>query len=389
MELQIEHTEVFEWNYDAYNEGKRFIINQGGARASKTYSILQLLVVLCLTTPKLSCSIVRKSFPSLRGSVMRDLFEIMKELNIYNVKNHNKTEHIYKFDNGSFIEFFSVDDDQKVRGRKRDICYINEGNELEFDEFNQLNMRTTKSLFIDFNPSEVEHFLYDLVSNENSILIKSTYKNNPFLSKLIVEEIENLINVDYEYYRVYCLGERANATTRVYNHFKQFIDEPLNIDTIIYGLDIGFNHPSALVECKFIDNRVYVKELIYERNLTSVDLINKIKIIGIDKNRDFYVDSARPDIIEDLRRNGFYKARGADKEVVEGIDSVKSMEVFIHHESINLWKEYKLYSWKSNGDIISDKEVVKEMDDGLDGTRYAIHSYKKNKKVSKRSWYIG
>jgi phage terminase large subunit len=387
MEVQIEHTEVFEWNYDAYNSHKRFIINQGGARASKTYSILQLLVILCLTTPKLSCSIVRKSFPSLRGSVMRDLFEIIKELNIYKVSNHNKTEHIYKFDNGSFIEFFSVDDDQKVRGRKRDVCYINEGNELTFEEFNQLNMRTTKSMFIDFNPSDTESFLYGLISNENSILIKSTYKNNPFLSKSIVEEIENLINVSPEYYRIYCLGERATLTTRVYTHFKQYVDEMYNIDEVHYGLDIGFNHPMALVESKFIDNRVYVKELIYESGLTTNDLIMKMELIGVDKKRNIWVDSARPDVIEDLRRKGF-KAFPADKAVKEGIDSVKSMEVFVHIESVNLWKEYKTYSYKTDGDRILD-EVVKMNDDGVDSLRYSVHSHKKHKKITKRSFYIG
>jgi phage terminase large subunit len=355
--------------------------------SSKTYSILQLLVILCLTTPKLSCSIVRKSFPSLRGSVMRDLFEIIKELNIYKVSNHNKTEHIYKFDNGSFIEFFSVDDDQKVRGRKRDVCYINEGNELTFEEFNQLNMRTTKSMFIDFNPSDTESFLYGLISNENSILIKSTYKNNPFLSKSIVEEIENLINVSPEYYRIYCLGERATLTTRVYTHFKQYVDEMYNIDEVHYGLDIGFNHPMALVESKFIDNRVYVKELIYESGLTTNDLIMKMELIGIDKKRNIWVDSARPDVIEDLRRKGF-KAFPADKAVKEGIDSVKSMEVFVHIESVNLWKEYKTYSYKTDGDRILD-EVVKMNDDGVDSLRYSVHSHKKHKKITKRSFYIG
>jgi phage terminase large subunit len=143
----------------------------------------------------------------------------------------------------------------------------------------------------------------------------------------------------------------------------------------------------ALVESKFIDNRVYVKELIYESGLTTNDLIMKMELIGVDKKRNIWVDSARPDVIEDLRRKGF-KAFPADKAVKEGIDSVKSMEVFVHIESVNLWKEYKTYSYKTDGDRILD-EVVKMNDDGVDSLRYSVHSHKKHKKITKRSFYIG
>jgi phage terminase large subunit len=427
-ELKMEVTSVFDRNYDAYitqvvtNSGDsiikvgdllkiddireenyilkcngdklieykdkyRFIWNQGGSRSGKSISILQLLILIALQEKK-KITICRKTLTACK-QIKEDFFNLLNEYDLYTSGKHNKMENSFTFYNGSSVEFIGVDNDLKLRGMKRDILFCNEVNELDFDEWLQLNLRTSGKIICDFNPSDPEHFIYDLMKQENSVVIKSTYKDNPFLTRDQIEYIENLINVDHNYYLVYVMGQIPTSTTRVYNHFKQFIDEPINIDTTIYGLDIGFNHPSAMVECKFIDNRVYVRELIYERNLTSVDLINRIKNLGIDKNRDFYVDSARPDIIEDLRRAGFYKVRGADKQVVEGIDSVKSMEVFIHHESINLWKEYKLYSWKSNGDIISDKEVVKEMDDALDALRYGVFSYKKNKKVSKRSWYIG
>lgn len=375
MELQIEHTPVFSLNYKAYEDKFRFIINQGGTRSSKTYSILQLLIFLCLTNPGLKVSIVRKSFPSLRGSVLKDFIEIMNSFDMYNEDYHNKTEHIYNFNNGSLIEFFSIDDSKKVRGRKRDVCYINEANELDLEEFQQLSLRTNTTLFIDFNPSDTEHFLYNLVNDERSILIKSTYKDNTFLSKSIITEIENLINVDENYYRVYCLGERPISSTRIYSHFKQYVDE-VEYSDHCYGLDIGYNHAMALIKVKYSGEKIYVNELLYENKLTISDLMFKVKDLIKDR-QPIYVDSARPDVIEELRRIGL-NSQGSNKQVKEGIDYVKSKEIYIHTESINLWKEYKLYSWKSKGDQIFD-EPIKMNDDGLDALRYGIFTHKKKK----------
>ena len=140
---------------------------------------------------------------------MRDFFDIMESLDIYDQNLHHKTENTYRFTNGSIVEFFSVDDAQKLRGRKRDIVFANEANELSFEEFQQLNMRTTKKFILDFKPSDNYSWIYDLKNKNNSILIKSTYKDNPFLEDTIIKEIENLINVDEGYYRIYALGEQA------------------------------------------------------------------------------------------------------------------------------------------------------------------------------------
>lgn len=374
-QLDIKHTNVFSRNLKAYESGKRFICNQGGSRSSKTYSIIQLMIYFCLTQENIQISIVRKSFPSLRGSVLRDFVEIMTELGLYELKRHNKTEQRYIFSNRSSIEFFSIDDAQKVRGRKRDICYCNEANELTFDDFQQLSLRTTKSLIIDFNPSDTEHWLYELLKDDRSILIKSTYKDNIFLDKGIVEEIENLINVDENYYRIYALGERPTATTRIYTHFKQYVDEPEYTEHC-YGLDFGYNHPCVLVKIMYSGDKIYVKELIYESKLTISDLIIKMKELIKDRNK-IYCDSARPDVIEEINRNGMY-ASSSDKQVKEGIDFIKSSQIYIHYESINLLKEYRLYSWKSKGDLIYD-EPIKLNDDGMDAMRYAIFSNKKSK----------
>jgi len=374
VEIQIDHTDVFEWNYEAYQDNKRFILNQGGSRSSKSFSILQLLIVICLTEPNTSISIVRKSFPSLRSSIMRDWLEIMDKLNLYDVKCHNKTNNIYTFPNKSSIEFFSADESQKLRGRKRDILYCNEANELTIDDFTQLNIRTTKSIFIDFNPSDLEHFLYDLIKDERSILIKSTYKDNKFLSEDQIREIENLINVDYNYYKVYCLGEPPTSESRVYKHFKEFNDINIDWGNSWYGADWGYNHPTALIEITYHNNKYYIRELLFENQLTSTDIVNKFNSLDVNRTKTIYADYARPEIIEELRRSGF-KVKEADKAVVKGINFVKKSEVYVEVNSKNIWREHKLYSYKVDRNNIVTEEILKINDDLMDSIRYAMMTH--------------
>ena len=384
--LEVKHTSVFAKNWNAYNNDSiRYIINQGGSRSSKSYSILQCILILALNS-KLEISIVRKTLQSAK-SIIKDFLALMAEYEIYSKDSHNKSNNTYTFENGSVIEFFGADNDQKLRGRKRDILFCNEANELDQDEWIQLVMRTSGKVFIDYNPSDVDSWIYDLVKDEKSILIKSTYKDNPFLSQDQLEYIEQLINVDENYYKIYALGERPTSTSRIYSHFKQYTDEP-QINDIVYSCDVGYNHAMALLESKFQDNKVYVKELVYENKLTVGDFMNKIKLLNLDISRPVYIDSARPDVIEEFRRIGFSRAVGALKAVKEGIDSVKSKEIYIHIESVNIMKEYKLYSWKMNKDVIID-EPVKMNDDAMDALRYAVYNHKINKGVERLPFYIG
>lgn len=386
MELDIKVTPVFTKNYDALLDPSiRFCINQGGSRSSKTYSICQMLIVYALSNPKTTISIVRKSFPALRGSVMRDLFEILDNLGLYTELNHHKGENLYRFSNGSTIEFFSVDDAQKLRGRKRHILYCNEANELTFEDFQQLNMRTTQKLIVDYNPSDNYSWVYGLIGKENSLLIKSTYKDNPFLEDEIIKEIENLINVDEGYYRVYALGEQAVLKNTIFTHYT--IGDYTIGEDISYGLDIGFNHPMALIEMTHNDGNISLRERIYESNMTIPDLLKRFSELQIPKNKEIFVDSARPDVVEDLRRAG-YNAKLANKAVKEGIDAMKSLPILIDKNSHNLIKELRNYKWKTNGDITLD-EPVKLWDDGIDAARYVVFQYYlKHKKPIRRTQFF-
>jgi len=389
MELVVKHTAVFRKNWDAlHNPDVRNIVNQGGSRSSKTYSLMQVLILYAIQNPKKVISIVRKSFPALAGSVMRDFFEVLDEMGIYDKEYHNKSSSTYKFPNGSYVEFFSVDDSQKLRGRKRHILLMNEANELDYEEFLQLNMRTVEKVFADFNPSDTEHWLYQLADRDDSVLLHSTYKDNPFLAKTIVKEIEELIKVDQDYYNIYALGLPAKNSHTVFNHHQTF--EEVNEDQVqetIIGLDFGYTHPTAMVLGKWIENECYVQELIYESGMTTPELIIKMNGVfdrlELSKSTTIVCDYARPEIIEDLVRNGF-NAVNAIKNVKEGIDAVKSTPLFVHKDSFNMLKEFRNYKWKVVKERITD-EVVKLHDDAMDAMRYMILYHKRNT-VSAGSW---
>ncbi len=366
--MEIKSTVIFEKNYAALNDqGIRFVINEGGSRSSKTYSLCQLVIIYCLQNNNKVVSIIRKTFPALRATVLRDFIEILKELNIYSVEDHNKSEHIYTFPNGSIVEFFSVDDEQKIRGRKRDIAWCNEANELYFDDFTQLNMRTESKLIFDYNPSESTSWLYELPTEE-SILIKSTYKDNPFLPQSIRAQIEDLKRTDEALYQIYALGEKAISKSNIYSNWSFIPHRPARFVNYVYGLDFGYNHPTALMRVYWCDNDIYIEPVIYESYLTTPMLIDKMQSFNVEKTVTIVADYARPEIIAELNNAG-YDVQNANKVVKKGIDNIKTFGVFCQDDKA-LKKEYENYKWKKVGDMITD-EPVKMFDDAMDAIRYA------------------
>lgn len=372
--LDIQATTIFEQNWEAFNnDDLRFIINQGGSRSSKTVSLCQLVIIYALTKPNLVISIIRKTFPALRATVMRDFFEQINNLNLGSVIKHNKSEHIVTFPNGTIVEFFSVDDEQKIRGRKRDIAWVNEANELWYEDFQQLNFRTTAKLVFDYNPSDSSSWLYELPP-EQSIMIKSTYKDNPFLDKSIVKQIEALQFKDEAQYQIYALGEKTTSKANVYSHFQFLEERPPRFKDFIYGLDFGYNHPTALVRVWWHEDELFVEEVVYESYLITSELITKFNSLNVEKSVEIYADYARPEIIAELQ-NEHFNVLNADKAVKKGLDDVKSFKVFTN--SKNVWKEYENYKWKKIAGRITD-EPVKNWDDALDALRYATRNIKMN-----------
>jgi phage terminase large subunit len=373
--MEINSTIIFEKNWSALQEkGVRFVINEGGSRSSKTYSLCQMVIVYCLQNPNKVVSIIRKTFPALRATVMRDFLEILKDLDIYEKTNHNMSENIYRFPNGSIVEFFSVDDEQKIRGRKRDIAWCNEANELFYDDFTQLNMRTETKLIFDYNPSDSSSWLYELPKDE-SILIKSTYKDNPFLPETIKRQIEDLKRTDEALYQIYALGEKAISKSNIYSNWTFLKHRPAKYTSYVYGLDFGYNHPTALMRVYWRDNDIFIEPVIYESYLTTTNLIEKMKILNVEENIEILADYSRPEIIQEMNNSGF-NVLNANKVVKKGIDNVKSFGVFCEEDQ-RIKKEYENYKWKKIGDNITD-EPIKLYDDAMDAVRYATTYIKEN-----------
>ena len=365
--MDIKATAIFEKNYEAILGDKRFIINEGGSRSSKTYSLCQLMIIYCLQNNNKVVSVIRKTFPALRATVLRDFIEILKEIGLYKQEAHNKSEHIYTFANGSMVEFFSVDDEQKIRGRKRDIAWCNEANELYFDDFTQLNMRTEDKLIFDYNPSDSASWLYELPADE-SIKIKSTYKDNPFLPDSIKAQIEDLKRTDEALYQIYALGEKAISKSNIYSQWTFVAHRPSRFVKYVYGLDFGYNHPTALMRVYYCDNDIYIEPVIYESYLTTTMLIEKLATLGIEQTVTILADYSRPEIIQEMNIAG-YDVQNANKVVKKGIDNLKTFGVFCQDDKA-IRREYENYKWKKIGDFITD-EPVKLFDDAMDAIRYA------------------
>jgi phage terminase large subunit len=365
--MDIKATAIFEKNYEAILGDRRFIINEGGSRSSKTYSLCQLMIIYCLQNNNKVVSVIRKTFPALRATVLRDFIEILRDIGLYNEESHNKSEQIYTFANGSMIEFFSVDNEQKIRGRKRDIAWCNEANELYFDDFTQLNMRTEDKLIFDYNPSDSASWLYELPADE-SIKIKSTYKDNPFLPESIKAQIEDLARTDEALYQIYALGEKAISKSNIYSQWTFLSHRPARFVKYVYGLDFGYNHPSALMRVYYCDNDIYIEPVIYESYLTTTMLIEKLATLNIEQTVSIIADYSRPEIIQEMNTAG-YDVLNANKVVKKGIDNLKTFGVFCQDDKA-LKREYENYKWKKIADFITD-EPVKLFDDAMDAIRYA------------------
>ena len=379
--MQVLATDVFERNWNAYyNTNKRIISNQGSTRSSKTYSIIQLLILICLDNVK-NVSIVSCTIPHLKRGARKDFLEIMQVWNIYKDKNFNKTDNIYFFDNGSKIEFFSADNADKLRGSRRDILYINEANLITFGAYRQLAIRTTQRIFIDFNPADDDNFVYALSDNiETTEFIKSTYKSNPFLTQEQVQEIENMNPEknelgDENLWKVYGLGERGASNLTIYTHTKTYSKIPEGTADVFYGLDFGYHDPTALVKVSIIKGGYYVEELLYEKGLTNGELISKMKNI-VDKNLPIYCDSAEPARIQELNLNNFWALKSS-KEVKQGIVTLKSLPLYLHQDSTNLQKEFKNYKWRVGKDEKPLEEPNHFYSHLPDATRYAIYTHYK------------
>ena len=381
--MEASRKETIECNtqfYQTVNSNKRIIVHQGGSRSGKTYAICQYLIYLLTTSEnKLVITIARKTLPALKGSVYRDFMEIADKVGITYFAEINKAEMTFKYKN-HLVEFISLDNEMKVRGRKRTHCFLNEANEFFLEDFNQLSLRTTEKMILDFNPSDVIHWIYsDICTRDDCDTYITTFEDNAFLDPEIKKEILRMKERDADRWRVYGLGERATFKEgQIFDNwkwidYKEFIDK--DSSEVVYGLDWGYsNDPTAIVEVRRKNDRLYVHELLYKKGLTNQDIYNQIKNLGLEEEL-FICDSAEPKSLEDMKRLGLYckaSIKGSGS-VMNGIQIIKEYDVFASKQSKNLLQEYQYYIWESNKDGQTINKIKQNgMDHLQDAFRYAV-----------------
>lgn len=366
------YTKVYHKNLEAI-KGNRILVNQGGTSSSKTWSALQLLfnIAVCATRP-IVISVVSESMPHLKRGCMRDFLNILQNDGLYVRDNHNKTDSIYKVGKAT-IEFFSADNDAKLRGARRDILYINECNNVSYEAYSQLEVRTKKLVILDFNPVARFWAHEKVIPQERVEFIKSTYKDNDHLDAEIVRSIEARQFTDPNWWKVYGLGEVGSLEGVVYNNWRITKDYPREYKWRAYGQDFGFtNDPSALVEVTLANGELWIRELMCERGLTNYDIAQRYRELGIDNRAEIIGDSAEPKSIEEIKRQGFNikpAHKGADS-INNGIDILKRYKLNIYHESLNVINELRHYQWQQDKNGKYFNKPIDDFNHTLDALRY-------------------
>ena len=372
MQIKIQSNVVFK---HLVRSDKKIIINQGGTRSGKTYNILLFIIFYyCLRNTKKIITICRKTFPALRATVLRDFISILRKYDLYKEEYHNKSSSEYSLF-GNLIEFISLDQPVKVRGRKRELLFINEANELHYEDWQQLLFRTSEKIILDYNPSEEYHWIYDkIIPRDDADFLKTNYQDNPFLEKTLVDEIERLQFTDEQYWQIYGLGEKGISKAVIFNYV-EYNTIPSDAEFVALGMDFGFtNDPTALVKIYKKELNLYIEELLYRTMMTTNDIHNFLKNNIIDQT--IYADSADPRIIEELRRMGWSirpSLKGKDS-INAGIDLLKRYKLHIHKDSTNAIQEFRNYKWKEDRSGKLTNTPEDKNNHITDAVRYATYS---------------
>jgi len=355
---------------------KRIKIIQGGTSAGKTFGILPIIIHKAADTPNLEISVVAESIPHLRRGALRDFLKIMKWTNRYVDSRYNKSHLRYDFANGSFIEFFSADDPSKLRGARRDILYINECNNVTFDAYNELAIRTKREVYLDFNPANEFWVHTELKHESDADFIILTYKDNEGLDEGIVAQIEkNRLKAKTSAYwdnwwRVYGEGKIGQLQGAVFTNYSIIDKIPEEARLIGIGLDFGYSaDPTAIIEIYTYNNQRILNERAYQTKMLNSD-IAKILPVSVP----IVADSAEPKSIEEIRRQKHgILIKGATKgkdSINYGIDVMQRQDYLVTRDSTNLIKELRSYCWDTDKQGKRLNKPIDHFNHALDAVRY-------------------
>lgn len=353
----------------------RWTLLQGGTRSGKTYSVLQWIISLCINyeNAKLEIDIVRSTFKALKATAWKDFEDLLKEYGLYDEKLHHKSDHRYKL-NGNFINYYGADDSDKVHGRKRDIIFLNECNQIEEDVISQIAVRTSQRLILDYNPAiGDDHWLDSYIIKYSPCI--TTYRDNPFLTKDQIADIESKKNEPY-WWSVYGNGKRAKRQGTIFNNWEigEFDDSlPYH-----YGLDFGFvNDPDACDKVAIDEKKqiIYIDEQFHEYGQTITQLA--IKLNQLNKG-NIIADSAEQRLINDLgtRCNRYIiPVKKAAGSVMQGIALMQNYKIIVTKRSVNTIKELRNYAWATKG----KDAPIDDWNHHIDAVRYVVYTYANNK----------
>lgn len=362
----------------------RIVFLRGGARSGKSFCVMQLMTIWLYTgwllgeyIPEGSWTTIRATFPALRATVLRDFVQYLHELDIYKHIEHIKTINEFHY-NKRQVDFIPADNEQKLRGRKHTIAWLEEVNDLPYDIFTQVNLRLSHKMFMTVNPSgepwaktEIEDKRMRLVNDV--FLDISTFNDNPFLEQSVIDEIEKLEFLDKDLYQIYNLGIWTKLKGLIYPNVSIVDYMPIGRDwKVFHGLDLGFVDPCALVEVKIKGKEMYIDLLLYQNKLLVDELANKIN--SINGNPRIMCDSAEPRTIEEMRKRGV-NARAAKKgadSVRQRIMFIKQHNIYVTSNSLELLSEWKKFSWDKEKDGRLKDVPINKYKHSSDAVSYAI-----------------
>lgn len=414
-DIDITVTVNYEFLMECHNDPvKNFVVLEGSTRSSKTYSIIQYLIIeWCINQEGSVVRCFRYDSTDHNDTTINDFKEIMLSMGLWEMMGSwNGTTKVYKFHNGSIFAFSATSDIGKLHGKKQDVAYLNEVMQIQEDAYTQISYRTNKLTICDFNPSFSRHWIFSQYVDTDLDFVAykhSTYKDNPFLSEKQTDEIEKYeptpINKqrgtadDYKW-NVWGLGKRGKIEGAVFDLYEvvDFFPDPAHCQRYGLGLDFGYTlDPTGIVECALFQDRLYLRELCYETGLITTpnmsrpdqpSIEGRLRELGVGNDVKIYADCAEPKSINDLRLSGFNmveadKSKGASKfgSIIDGINIMKQYKIMLYKGSHNLQVEFEQYKWAKNTLGVDLGKPIDEYNHLIDGARYwartelQMHSY--------------
>lgn len=352
---------------------------QGGTSAGKTFGILPVLINIACSVPMSEISVVAESIPHLKRGAMKDFRKIMISTGRWHDMRWNASDFIYRFANGSTIEFFSADNDSKLRGARRDYLYMNEANNMTFHAYTELASRTKCAVYLDWNPTSEFWFHTELQNDNNVDFLVINYTDNEACPEsalnFILNAKEKAKTSEFwaNWYKVYGLGEIGSLQGVVFDNWGIVDSIPEGAKLTGYGMDFGYtNDPTTLTAIYEFNNEYYFDELIYQTGLVNSEISNLCKAIPVNRSIMIYADSSEPKSIQELRNLGL-NITGAEKgrdSVNYGIQLMQVKRFNVTKKSVNLIKEFRAYTWATDKTGQKLNVPVDAFNHGIDGIRY-------------------